>query len=173
MRLSALLPSINNSYFLSIPTNFLVLLPPLLPIVAFGCLRLYYSIVPFCLLPYFPSVLHRIKSLIRVASHVLLCSVFHIGTTKYSLKNDSNNMEEKKQLIPTAEAAAFLGIKVSYLHKLMMRRVIPYYKPNGKLCFFDKAELEAWMKNVRIASQTELDRQAQAYIVNREKGGKR
>lgn len=82
-------------------------------------------------------------------------------------------MEEKKHLIPTAETAAFLGIKVSYLHKLMMRRVIPYYKPNGKLCFFDKADLEAWMKNVRIASQTELDRQAQAYIVNREKGGKR
>lgn len=25
-------------------------------------------------------------------------------------------MEETKQLIPTAEAAAFLGIKVSYLH---------------------------------------------------------
>lgn len=81
-------------------------------------------------------------------------------------------MEEKKQLIPTAEAAAFLGIKVSYLHKLMMRRVIPYYKPNGKLCFFDKAELEAWKKNIRIASQTELDQQAQAYIVNRAKGGK-
>ena len=81
-------------------------------------------------------------------------------------------MEEKRQLIPTAEAAAFLGIKVSYLHKLMMRRVIPYYKPNGKLCFFDKAELEAWLKNVRIASQAELDQQAQAYIVNRAKGGK-
>lgn len=81
-------------------------------------------------------------------------------------------MEETKQLIPTAEAAAFLGIKVSYLHKLMMRRVIPYYKPNGKLYFFDKAELEAWKRNIRIASQTELDQQAQAYIVNRAKGGK-
>lgn len=81
-------------------------------------------------------------------------------------------MEETKQLISTAEAAKFLGLKVSYLHKLMMRRAIPYYKPNGKLCFFDKAELEAWMKNVRIASQTELDQQAQAYIVNRTKGGK-
>lgn len=175
MRLSALLPSIGKSYYLLIPVNFPVLSPPLLPIVAFGYLRLYYSIVPFCLPPYFPSVLHRADSLSRVAFHVLLCSVFRIGTTalttKYSLKND-NNMEEKRQLIPTAEAAAFLGIKVSYLHKLMMRRVIPYYKPNGKLCFFDKAELEAWMKNVRIASQTELDRQAQAYIVNRAKGGK-
>lgn len=143
----------------------------LLPIVAFGCLRLYYSVVPFCLLPHFPSVLHRAEPLFRVVPHVLLCSVFRIGTTKYLPKNDSN-MEEKKQLIPTAEAAAFLGIKVSYLHKLMMRRVIPYYKPNGKLCFFDKAELEAWLKNVRIASQTELDQQAQAYIVNRAKGGK-
>lgn len=81
-------------------------------------------------------------------------------------------MEEKKQLISTAEAAKFLGLKVSYLRKLMMRRVIPYYKPNGKLCFFDKAELEAWMKNTRIASQTELDQQAQAYILNRTKGGK-
>ena len=55
-----------------------------------------------------------------------------------------SNMEEKQQLISTAEAAKFLGMKVSYLHKLMMRRVIPYYKPNGKLCFFDKADLEAW-----------------------------
>lgn len=171
MRLSALLPSIGKDYYLSIPTNFPILSLLLLPIVAFGCLRLYYSTIPFCLLPYFPSVLHRVESLSRVASRALLCSVFHIGTTKYSLKND-NNMEEKRQLIPTAEAAAFLGIKVSYLHKLMMRRVIPYYKPNGKLCFFDKAELEAWLKNVRVASQTELDRQAQAYLVNRAKGGK-
>ena len=63
-------------------------------------------------------------------------------------------MEQTNQLISTAEAAKFLGIKVSYLHKLMMRRVIPYYKPNGKLCFFDKAELEAWMKNVRVAGGT-------------------
>ena len=48
--------------------------------------------------------------------------------------------------------------------------------PNGKLCFFDKAEcffdkaeLEAWMKNVRVASQAELDQQAQKYIINRPK----
>lgn len=40
---------------------------------------------------------------------------------------------------------------------------------NGKLCFFDKAELEAWMKNVRVASQAELDQQAQKYIINRPK----
>ena len=33
-------------------------------------------------------------------------------------------MEQTNQLISTAEAAEFLGIKMSYLHKLMIRRVI-------------------------------------------------
>ena len=41
--------------------------------------------------------------------------------------------------------------------------------PNSKLCFFDKADLEAWMKNIRVASQVELGQQAQKYIINRPK----
>ena len=31
----------------------------------------------------------------------------------------------------------------------MMRRAIPYYKPNGKLCFFSKADLDTWLTNIR------------------------
>ncbi len=69
-------------------------------------------------------------------------------------------------MLSTAEAAKYLGIKVSYLHKLMMQRVIPYYKPNGKLCFFDPTELDAWQRGIRIASQDEVDRQADDYIFN-------
>lgn len=74
---------------------------------------------------------------------------------------------EKRKFITTAEAADYLGLKKGYLHKLMMRRAIPYYKPNGKNCFFDVADLEAYLQRVRIASQAELDQQAQAYIVGR------
>ena len=33
----------------------------------------------------------------------------------------------------TTEAARYLGLKPSYLYKMMMRRAIPYYKPGGKL----------------------------------------
>ena len=76
-----------------------------------------------------------------------------------------------KKLLPTAEAAKFLGLKTGYLHKLMMRRAIPYYKPNGKNCFFDVADLEAYLRKVRVASQDELDSQAQAYIINKSKKG--
>ena len=70
-------------------------------------------------------------------------------------------MESERNLMTTTEAAKYLGLRPSYLYKLMMRRAIPYYKPNGKLCFFDKSELEAWIKNIRVASQAELDREAQ------------
>ena len=45
-------------------------------------------------------------------------------------------------LLTTVEAAEYLGMKKSYLHKLMMKKEIPFYKPNGKLCFFDKDELD-------------------------------
>ncbi len=74
--------------------------------------------------------------------------------------------EKQKTMLPTAEAAEYLGIKKSYLHKLMMRRVIPYYKPGGKLCFFDIEDLDSWKRSVRIASQTETGQQAQACIVS-------
>lgn len=59
-------------------------------------------------------------------------------------------------LLTTQEAADYIGLKVSYLHKLMMKRVIPFYKPNGKLCFFDRDDLDKWLTRVRVPSQAEL-----------------
>lgn len=51
-------------------------------------------------------------------------------------------MKAENPLFTTTEAAAYLGITRSYLYKLMMWRKVPYYKPRGKLCFFDKADLD-------------------------------
>ena len=70
----------------------------------------------------------------------------------------------KNPLLTTAEAAAYLGLKISYLHKLMMRHAIPYYKPMGKLCFFSQADLDHWLTCNRIASQKEIEQQAQQYL---------
>lgn len=73
-------------------------------------------------------------------------------------------MTKTNMLTPT-EAAEYLGIKVSYLYKLMMRRVIPYYKPGGKLCYFDREDLDKWLRSVRVASDEEIESQTQAYIL--------
>lgn len=76
-------------------------------------------------------------------------------------------METERNLLTTTEAAKYLGLKPSYLYKLMMRRAIPYYKPNGKLCFFSKADLDTWLTNIRVKSQAEIDSDAAQYLVNR------
>ena len=73
----------------------------------------------------------------------------------------------KRNLLTTAEAAEYIGVKKSYLMKLMMKKAIPYYKPNGKLCYFDEADLDHRLRRVRIPSEEELDQQAQKYLVNR------
>lgn len=77
-------------------------------------------------------------------------------------------MENERNLMTTAEAARYLGLKPSYLYKMMMRRAIPYYKPGGKLCFFAKADLDAWLTRVRVKSQSEIDSEAARYSISRE-----
>ena len=77
-------------------------------------------------------------------------------------------MENERNLTTTTEAARYLGLKPSYLYKMMMRRAIPYYKPGGKLCFFAKADLDAWLTRVRVKSQSEIDSEAARYSISRE-----
>ncbi|KAB3729695.1 helix-turn-helix domain-containing protein [Phocaeicola vulgatus] len=78
-------------------------------------------------------------------------------------------MESERNLMTTTEAAKYLGLRPSYLYKLMMRRAIPYYKPNGKLCFFAREDLDAWLRRVRVKSQEEIDSRAARYLVGRER----
>ncbi len=78
-------------------------------------------------------------------------------------------MENERNLMTTTEAARYIGVKPRYLRKMMMRRAIPYYKPGGKLCYFAKEDLDAWLKRVRVKSQGEIDSEASRYLVAREK----
>lgn len=73
-----------------------------------------------------------------------------------------------KEVLTSEEAARYMGISKSYLYKLTMRQQIPHYKPMGKMCYFNRAELEAWLQNNRVATDEELKERANAYCM---KGG--
>ena len=79
---------------------------------------------------------------------------------------------QERTLLTTEEAASYMGIKKSYLHKLMMKKEIPFFKPNGKLCYFDRQDLDKWMRRIRIASNQEIDSQVQGYILKKDMPGK-
>ena len=73
-----------------------------------------------------------------------------------------------KSVLCLDEVALLTGLSKSHIYKLTCTKQIPYYKPNGKYMYFDKAEIESWMRRGRIATQQEAEQQAIAYVV---KGG--
>ena len=76
----------------------------------------------------------------------------------------------QKEVLTTDEAAKYLGISKSSLYKMTMARKIPYYKsPTGKLCFFNRVEVEAWMQSQRVATEAELETKARAALKSRKR----
>lgn len=75
-----------------------------------------------------------------------------------------------KSVLTADEAAKYMGVSKSTLYKMTMKRVVPFCKPNGKLCFFDRVELEQWLLRNRVATADEISDRAQAYCGK--KGGK-
>ena len=67
-----------------------------------------------------------------------------------------------KPVLTSQEAAAYLGISMSKLYKLTCQKEIPHYKPNGKLNYFEREEIEAWALRNRIATNSEISDQALA-----------
>jgi excisionase family DNA binding protein len=62
--------------------------------------------------------------------------------------------------LPAAEAAEYLGIATSTLYKLSSKNVIPHFKPNGKLIYFSRADLDAFMTRNRVSTSEENERAA-------------
>ena len=73
----------------------------------------------------------------------------------------ANIINTSKEVLTSDEAARYMGVSKSYLYKLTMGRQIPHFKPNGKMCYFDRLELEKWLKSNRVATAQELEQKAQ------------
>lgn len=76
-----------------------------------------------------------------------------------------------KEVLTSDEVADYMGISKSYLYKLTMRKEIPHYKPMGKVCYFNRKEVEQWLQANRVATSTEIEQRAQDYCMR--KGGAR
>ncbi len=82
----------------------------------------------------------------------------------------ANIIGTQKEVLTSDECARYLGVTKSSLYKWTSTRQIPYYKsPTGKICFFNRREIEAWMQSQRVATVEELDAKAQRYC---RKGGR-
>lgn len=76
-----------------------------------------------------------------------------------------------KNVLTMEDVAVLTGLSKSHLYRLTCNHQIPHYKPNGKQIYFDRGEVEAWMKQNRVATTKEAEQKAVAYVVTGQKGG--
>lgn len=73
-------------------------------------------------------------------------------------------MISQKNVLTLGETATYIGVSDSCLYKMTMSRTVPYYKPRGKMIYFDRAELEKWLLQNRITPADEIEAIASKYV---------
>ena len=91
------------------------------------------------------------------------------NTNTYAAPAQQEAPRQISGMMTTEQAAEFLGIKVSYLHKLTHLKQIPYYKPFGKRMFFDREELTEILRRNRVATAEEIDAEATRRLKERKR----
>jgi excisionase family DNA binding protein len=68
-----------------------------------------------------------------------------------------------KKVLTFNEAADYMGMSKSCLYKMTSKKILPHYKPNGKMIFFDLVEIENYLLSVRVKPQSEIEVEASIY----------
>lgn len=68
-----------------------------------------------------------------------------------------------KNVLTMDDVALYTGYSKQHLYRLTSKKQIPHYKRGGT-CFFDKAELEEWMRGTRISTDEEVSANASRII---------
>ena len=74
-----------------------------------------------------------------------------------------------KNMLTLTEAARYMGVSKSHLYKLTAHKMIPHYKPTGKMCYFKRADLERWLQGNPVATVGDIEDQANKMLM--QKGG--
>ena len=59
-------------------------------------------------------------------------------------------LDNAKEVLSVEEAARFMDIARNSLYKMTSDRSIPFYQPNGKMIYFEKADILEWIRKNRV-----------------------
>ena len=94
----------------------------------------------------------------------------HEGDRKFTdlqsrVRTLENLCYSAKEVLNLEEAASFLGIAKSTLYKMTHENRIPFYKPAGKLIYFEKTVLLDWIRSNRVMSEAEIQEAARKKLI--------
>lgn len=82
---------------------------------------------------------------------------------------ERNSLLAAKNVLNIDDVAVLTGLSKSHIYKLTCSRQIPFYRPNGKQVYFDRQELEGWLKQNRVTTTMEAEQHAIAYTMTHKK----
>ncbi|KAA6342141.1 hypothetical protein EZS27_010096 [termite gut metagenome] len=87
-----------------------------------------------------------------------------------NLENRVSKLEKSlfiiKNILSFDEASEFLNLSKSYLYKLTSSGQIPHYKPQGKMLYFEKSELENWLRQNPVKTNQQIQQDAEIHLMN-------
>ncbi len=86
------------------------------------------------------------------------------------LSNIESLLTLTKSVLNLDEACNLTGLSKSHIYKLTCWQKIPFYK-QAKHLYFDRLELEAWLKTNRFKASDELEKDASTIVTLNKKGG--
>ena len=86
---------------------------------------------------------------------------------KSVMKND-NGTVTITEVLNLDQAAEYVSLSKSAIYKKTSERNIPHFK-KGKKLYFKRSELDAWLTELRIDTNAEIEKQAIDYIIRKGK----
>lgn len=84
---------------------------------------------------------------------------------------ERNILLMSKNVLSIEDVELLTGLSRRYLYKLTSRNEIPHSKPNGKKMYFDRKEIEDWMRQNRVCPKQEIEQKAVSYLITGKKKG--
>lgn len=69
-----------------------------------------------------------------------------------------------KNVLTIEETAMMTGLSKGYIYRLTSSHQIPHYKPSGRNIYFKKDEIENWLLQGRVKTQSEIESEASTYL---------
>ena len=89
------------------------------------------------------------------------------------LKKIESLLSAQKNVLNLNEVCILTGLSKSHIYKLtcgVNGKTIPFYKQSKHL-YFDRQEIEDWLKENHFKSSDELEKEAATYVTLNRKGG--
>lgn len=74
-----------------------------------------------------------------------------------------------KSILTVDDLIDYTGFKRSYIYKLVHNQQISFYKPNGKVLFFKKSEIDEFLLKNKSQSKAQIENKALDYFFKSKK----